>query len=195
MTNVSICSIDGCSTSVLCRGWCSKHYQRWQRHGDPVAMLIHRHEGTPEERFWAKVNKTDGCWLWTARTNAFGYGSASLGHERSALAHRVAYEYANGPIPKGMELDHVCRTRACVRPDHLRLATRKQNNENQGLRCDNTSGVRGVSWLPKQGKWLAQVHHNKTCYRVGLFLDLGEAEEAVKAKRNELFSHNVLDRR
>ena len=85
-----------------------------------------------ESRFWAKVAKSDGCWLWIGKTNRGGYGQAydhrgSSKGRHQALAHRMAYELAIGPIPDGLTLDHLCRTRACVRPDHLRPCTIGEN--------------------------------------------------------------------
>lgn len=75
-----------------------------------------------EQRFWAKVDKSDpeGCWLWTAATLTSGvpYGMTSVAR-RGQLAHRVAYELAKGPIPEGMCVLHSCGTPTCVRPDHL----------------------------------------------------------------------------
>jgi len=68
------------------------------------------------ERFWSKVNKTDTCWLWTAAT-ARGYGLYWSG-EKNVLAHRLAYVAATDTEPA--MLDHTCRVRACVNPDHLR---------------------------------------------------------------------------
>lgn len=78
------------------------------------------------QRFWSKVEKLpdDGCWIWLAAVNANGYGVFSvgtlgLGTRRTVLAHRFAYEEAHGPMPDGRELDHICRTPACVRESHL----------------------------------------------------------------------------
>jgi hypothetical protein len=73
---------------------------------------------TRDERFWSKVKKTKGCWLWTASTRNGGYGQFWI-PPRVQVAHRVAYEWLVGPIPDGTELDHLCRTPACVNPDHL----------------------------------------------------------------------------
>jgi hypothetical protein len=94
--------------------------------------------GTSVERFWPKVD-TDGpipssrpdlgpCWLWCAEINhRNGYGRYRISTSRSQLAHRFAYELLVGPIPDGLDLDHLCRVRACVNPAHLEPVTRREN--------------------------------------------------------------------
>lgn len=77
-------------------------------------------------RFWSKVEKTEGCWIWTAARNAKGYGYFRIGG-RTRKAHRLAYEDANGPVADGLVLDHLCRTPSCVRPDHLEAVTSAEN--------------------------------------------------------------------
>ena len=81
---------------------------------------------TVEERFWAKVEKTDTCWLWIGTINDKGYGQFTIGRE-SFRAHRFAYELLVGPIPEGLELDHLCRNRACVNSVHLEPVTTLEN--------------------------------------------------------------------
>lgn len=81
---------------------------------------------TPEERFWAKVNKTDSCWLWTASKNGSGYGQFWDG-TRFFYAHRFSYELLVGPIPEGLELDHLCRVHACVNSMHLEAVSHREN--------------------------------------------------------------------
>lgn len=77
-------------------------------------------------RFYAKVDKTPTCWLWTARLNAAGYGDFSvLG--RQARAHRFAYFALVGVVPEGLVLDHLCRVRRCVNPAHLEPVTLGEN--------------------------------------------------------------------
>lgn len=79
-----------------------------------------------EPRFLAKVAKTDTCWLWTARVERNGYGRFWLDGQQHG-AHRVAYELFVGPIPDGREIDHLCRIRHCVNPDHLEAVTAAEN--------------------------------------------------------------------
>jgi HNH endonuclease len=89
----------------------------------------------PSERFWAKINKggpipehrsdLGPCWLWTAATN-YGYGVFRI-DRRSIYAHRYAYELLVGPIPDGLQLDHLCRVPPCVNPTHLEPVTHREN--------------------------------------------------------------------
>lgn len=75
--------------------------------------------------FWSRVDKTDGCWLWQGATS-HGYGVMWNG-ERVIRAHRFAYVSMVGAVPDGLVLDHLCRDRRCVRPDHLEPVTLKEN--------------------------------------------------------------------
>jgi HNH endonuclease len=131
------CTIEGCDGQIDTRGLCPGHYGRFLKWGDPQhgGVLIRRGTST-EERFWLKVNKSGpipdadprlgNCWMWTAALKAEGYG-----HFRTppgySYAHRYAYELLVGPIPDGLQLDHLCRNRACVRPEHLDPVTQMEN--------------------------------------------------------------------
>jgi len=76
-------------------------------------------------KFWSLVNKTDSCWLWTGRLYPAGYGAYSVGKEERA--HRISYMLVKGQISEGLELDHLCRVRNCVNPEHLEAVTHKEN--------------------------------------------------------------------
>jgi hypothetical protein len=95
------------------------------------------------ERFWEKVQKTEGCWFWIGYLHPYGYGQFSNGG-RLVPAHRWSYEDAKGAVPEGMQLDHLCRTRACVRPDHLEAVTSRENTVRGFL-------ARGLDWACRRG--------------------------------------------
>jgi len=79
------------------------------------------------EQLEGKAEKAKGgCWLWTGHINDGGYGTITR-NRRNIKAHRFAYETFRGPIPEGMEIDHLCRVRHCVNPDHLEVVTKKTN--------------------------------------------------------------------
>lgn len=118
------CSIPDCDKPVSSRGWCEMHYCRWRAHGDPLKRKLIRINGTPEQRFWAKVDpcRTDGCAVWIGALESRGYGQ--LGIDRVLW---MAHHFLVGKPPKGLEWDHLCRVRHCVWPDHLELVTRGEN--------------------------------------------------------------------
>jgi hypothetical protein len=75
---------------------------------------------------WCLPEPNSGCWLWTHSLTKDGYGRLNLGHKET-VAHKGMYEIVKGPVPSGLELDHLCRTRACINPDHLEPVTEKEN--------------------------------------------------------------------
>lgn len=164
------------------------------REGRPLAPLS-RHALTVDQRFWQKVAKTPSCWLWTGTLSRTGYGGFRK-DGRMQKAHRVSYEMHVGPLSPDIEIDHICHNRACVRPSHLKASTRKQNTENRsGARRGSASGVRGVSPYRDGKRWVASVGHLGRNIYIGIFDTIPEAEAAARAKRNELFTNNLLDRK
>lgn len=79
-----------------------------------------------ETRFWSKVDKSGSCWLWTGSKTSWEYGQHTV-DGKNWRVHRLAYILTKGEIPKGLHLDHLCRVRHCVNPDHLEPVTNKQN--------------------------------------------------------------------
>lgn len=119
------CSVEGCDLLVKCRGWCGTHYERWRRNGNLTVRRSGPVARDPEEIFWSKVNKTDTCWLWTGAL-LYGYGTMKVNGSATS-PHRFAYELLVRHIPDGFNIDHLCRVRNCVRPDHLEAVTRGEN--------------------------------------------------------------------
>lgn len=192
----STCIVDGCENKpARYRDKCMPHRGEDLRakFGPSPLTKAGSREGLIR-RFWEKVVVQDGCWDWTGR-NKDGYGMTSL-KGATVYAHRLSYEIHHGEIPDGMIIDHICFTPQCSNPDHLRMVTYKQNTEHrQGPGKDNTSGRLGVSWRSDMSKWKATVKHNGVSYHCGFFSDREDAYAAVKAKRNELFTHNDMDRK
>ena len=87
-------------------------------------------------RLWTVPIGGPGCWQWAGKPNHWGYPTAGRGaggtSSNNKRAHRLAYEELVGPIPDGMELDHLCRNKMCVSPDHLEPVTREENLARRG---------------------------------------------------------------
>lgn len=149
---------------------------------------------TRTERFWSKVDKGGECWLWTGAT-VNGYGVFhNVGGKR--IAHRIAYELANGAIPPGLEVDHTCFNHGCVNPDHLRLLSHSLNGQNRASANSNSkSGVRGVYWCNTYNVWIAKAMLNRKVYGVGRFTSIEEAEQAITEWRREHMPASVNDQR
>ena len=192
------CSIEGCDTKAQRRGMCDKHYRRWKKHGNPQHHGGRGPAASNDARFWSKVDKgaPAGCWEWTAALHQHGYGIFSLRVDKhnwkTVRAHRYAWEKLRGPVPPGMQLDHVCHNRKCLNPDHLRVVTNQQNHENyRGTHSNNTTGYRGVYRHAETGKFYAQVGRKN----LGAFDTAEEAAAVAKAYRMQVMTHNDMDRR
>lgn len=108
------------------------------RHG--IATHIKFCAIDPMPRFWAKVNKTVGCWLWTGSKTSRGYGDLTV-MKRHVLAHRFSYEVKYGPVPAGMHVLHKCDTPLCVRPSHLFPGTDADNMLDKARKGRNTGSL------------------------------------------------------
>lgn len=115
--------MEGCERQGrITRGYCHTHYEALRRSGKLLRVRI----ADPVERLWNYIDKGDYCWEWTGAKSTGGYGRIHW-NGRGQQAHRVVYELERGSIPEGLELDHLCRNRSCVRPDHLDPVTTKVN--------------------------------------------------------------------
>lgn len=136
------CQEVGCSAEGrMRRGLCSVHYRRLCAAGLPP-----RSRPTPSERFWAKVAEVGDCWEWQGDRN-HGYGRFTDAGRRLVQAHRFAYEDMVGQIPAGLQLDHLCKNRACVNPFHLEPVTARVNTR----RSESFAGRNGRKTHCPQG--------------------------------------------
>lgn len=115
------------------------------------------------EAFWVKVDgdgDVDECWIWAGAKYLHGYGYHSDGPARIP-AHRYAYEHLIGPIPEGLVLDHLCRTRACVNPWHLDPVTTLVNNRRTewAMKTHCVNGHR----LAGENLYLHAIHGRRGC--------------------------------
>lgn len=177
------CAIEQCDKPRIARGWCSKHWQRWRRHGDPEGGG--RHYATPEESFAARTERRGDCLIWTGALNSDGYGCIAINAVNFG-AHRYAWERANGPIPDGMFIDHMCYTPACVETSHLRLATHAENLGNRsGANSNSISGIRGIS-REESGTYLARIDRRGSRHQER-HPTKAEAVAWLEAKRDEIY--------
>lgn len=131
----------GCGVKAVARGLCGTHWMSWRRaQGDAFISL----RGNPVARFWEKVDKRgpDDCWPWLGYVEPSGYGHFQATYQgvRFTKSHRFGYHIASGPVPEGLDLDHVCHTRdeecragddcphrRCCNPAHLEPVTERVN--------------------------------------------------------------------
>jgi hypothetical protein len=145
-------------------------------------------------RFWGHVNKTETCWLWTRATNNAGYSFFKLGR-KMVTGHRFAWTVTNGPIPAGSQIDHKCRARLCVNPDHLQVVTPTENNENLGVTPgSNRTGHLNVYKRNNAYGYMVIVRAGGKKYYGGAHRTVEEAAEAAKELRSRVKTNNLQDR-
>lgn len=137
---MKLCSVLNCGRPHHGRGYCRLHAHRDLKHGDPNAVLNQRGMPLKERLLQKAVIQDSGCWVWRGQTNRDGYGMMNYdGKNRSV--HRLSYSAFRGQPPVGLELDHLCRNRACINPEHLELVTHQENSRRGLLKKDTC--VRG----------------------------------------------------
>ncbi len=135
-----------------------------ERRNDVTIQEIIRDRSLPEPN--------TGCWLWTAGLDNHGYGQLTHRHGHNGKAYRVSYEAFVGSIPKGLTLDHRCRTRCCVNPDHLEPVTLAENKRRgmsfAAIHARKIVCPQGHSLSPESGN--VRIYRTsrvcKTCHRL-----------------------------
>ena len=143
------CTVNGCTKPVKSIGYCSAHYRKHLRWGDPLGV---RRARTFAESFELYVVKGEECWEWKGPKYSNGYTRISSGRNQM-LGHRWAYEYFREQIPKGLVIDHLCRNRGCVNPSHMEAVTNEENlRRGAGYALVNgmrTSCIHGHEYTPE----------------------------------------------
>lgn len=124
------CSIDGCASRAVARSMCGAHWKRWRKWGDPTIV---KKPAPLERRIFHRCEvQPNGCLTYTGHLDPEGYGkiragSRTDGTRRTVYVHRAVYIELVGPVPEGLQLDHLCRTRSCCNPAHLEPVTAREN--------------------------------------------------------------------
>lgn len=161
MNGTRICSVDDCTRTARSRGWCRMHYKRWWKGGDlgPAHQVRVSGDASGAIRLARNVRRDGDCLRWTGAIQSKGYGQFKVG-EKILYVHRVAYELAHGPIPEGLEIDHLCRVRDCVNPDHLEAVTHAENLRRKEQCPNGHKYADGNDLAGARGS-----HRCGTCYR------------------------------
>lgn len=156
------CSVEGCENKRSARGWCSKHYARWSRTGDPLLVVApKKYKGKSFDELVDSSGGPDECWPWTGYVNTKdGYGRwRRPGEKNQTVAHRVAYERGQGEVPHGLLIDHACHDpkscpgggdcphRRCCNPAHLKPVTHRENLAAERKSSSVQPGLRSTGQL------------------------------------------------
>ena len=190
-----ICSFEACQRIHHAHSYCAQHL-RQKLAGRPLVPIKARlTPGTPlDVRIADQTDRSGDCWEWQGWKRA-GYGMIySDGAKRTV--HRLAYELENGPIAEGLEIDHKCRNRGCVRVSHLQAVPRHVNAQNLSAQRNNRTGFRGV-FLHRsrtgEVRYGARATANGKHYSGGHYRTAEEANEAAIRLRNRVHVNNRED--
>lgn len=137
------CTHGGCDAKAVARGYCKRHWQYYKRKG--LFEGVSSPKTDYQSRFWTYVDKTETCWNWMGVTSK-GYGYF-MKKQRLVSAHRESYIMLVGNIEDNLTIDHLCRNKACVNPEHMELVSMKENilrsNNPAAINARKTHCIRG----------------------------------------------------
>ena len=134
-----VCTVEGCDRHRAGRGLCSKHWQRWRYNG--TTEVVYFAPGEPLlDKLIRYIDASGDCWEWTGAKTSAGYGQVRIPGGPCRGAHRMVWWELVGPIPEDRQIDHLCRNRRCVNPDHLELVTPSVNSVRRPPRSRTTLG-------------------------------------------------------
>ena len=178
-----VCSLDGCNGTHQARGYCFKHWKKWRKYGDPLGGYAPL---TAREYLDANTTRAGECLEWTGAFLSNGYGSVGIRSLGAALAHRLAYRESVGPIPDGLQIDHLCRNRACVNPEHLEAVPQEVNmRRGWGSRLQNgmdTKCLHGHEYTPANTYVNPNNPKDKRCRECSRIRDAGRIRNRNRKK-------------
>ena len=197
------CSIDGCAEMLVARGWCSKHYQRWRQHGDPLREPDYR------RKFWtpqidgeiARVPLSQGLWATIdlddlPMVEPFGWFVAKPSHSLTCYATAgrsvgLMHRFLLGLKPGDPGPDHIDRDGLNNRRSNLRPSSPSQNGANQPSRRGSSSRYKGVSWSSRDRVWVSCIKVDRKYRRLGSFRDEEAAARAYDAAALEAWPEHA----
>ena len=115
------------------------------------------------KNFWGKVEFTTDCWNWKGATNGIGYGQFGVNY-KLLLVHRLIYKIYHCEIPEGLTIDHLCRNKLCVNPNHLEVVTNMENNlRGYSLSAQNARKINCIKGHPLNGDNLYKYKNMRQC--------------------------------
>lgn len=153
------------------------------------AKFIHGHHAQRHPHGWAEEDRgyLTPCRIWLGSKDSRGYGTKRDPATRRVRAtHVMAWEEAHGPVPDGLELDHLCCQHACGNVEHLEAVTHRENMTRHWQRRGSSSRYPGVSWRKREKKWYAYVYADGRMMSLGFYCDEDEAGRVAAEARARL---------